>query len=162
MPLQIPVKSALMMENQAQFHPLKYLRGLIEACKKMGVQLFEQTTAVDLEYNKHPTIVTHKGLRIACRQVISASHYPFYDGQGFYPTRMYAERSYLIAVQSPDPFLGGMYINAESPTRSIRSAISKDKGELWLVGGRAIKQDRGYRQSNIMKRCNSMRKIILI
>src|SRR5690625_5755939 len=51
MPLQIPVKSALMMENQAQFHPLKYLRGLIEDCKKMGVQLFEKTTAVVLEYN---------------------------------------------------------------------------------------------------------------
>src|SRR5690625_6121513 len=72
-----------MMENQAQFHPLKYLQGLVEACKEMGVQLFEQTTAVDLEYNKHPTIVTRNGHRIACRHVISASHYPFYDGQGF-------------------------------------------------------------------------------
>src|SRR5690625_329695 len=142
-PLQIPVKSALMMENQAQFHLLKYLQGLVEACKEMGVQLFEQTTAVDLEYNKHPTIVTRNGHRIACRHVISASHYPFYDGQGFYPTRMYAERSYVVAIQSQDPFPGGMYINAESPTRSIRSALTKDNEELWLVGGESHKTGQG-------------------
>lgn len=143
MPLDIPVKSALIMENQAQFHPLKYLHVLIEACRKMGVQIFEQTTAVDLEYNKHPTIVTRTGHRIACRHVISASHYPFHDGQGFYPTRMYAERSYVVAVQSPSKFPGGMYINAETPTRSIRSTSSMDGEELWLIGGESHKTGQG-------------------
>ncbi len=40
------------MKNQAMFHPLKYLRKLVDECVKMGVQIFEQTTATDVEYNK--------------------------------------------------------------------------------------------------------------
>src|SRR5699024_5512830 len=52
LPLEIPMKSALVMKNQAQFHPLKYLKSLVEACVQLGVQFYERTTAIDIEYNK--------------------------------------------------------------------------------------------------------------
>src|SRR5690625_4003553 len=37
MPLNIPHKRALNMKNQAQFHPLTYLKELIKQCEKNGV-----------------------------------------------------------------------------------------------------------------------------
>lgn len=141
-PLNIPIKLALKMNQQAQFHPLKYLAVLIEQCQNNNVEFYENTTAVDVEYMKHPTILTRNGDRITCRYVISASHFPFYDGQGFYPTRMYADRSYVMAIKSPINYPGGMYINAEKPTRSVRSTKVND-GDLWLISGEDHKTGQG-------------------
>ncbi|OZU90179.1 FAD-dependent oxidoreductase [Virgibacillus indicus] len=142
MPLNIPLKSALIMKNQAQFHPLKYLKVLAEESVKNGAQIYEQTVAVDIEYNKHPSIITKDGHRVTCNHVIAASHFPFYDKESFYFTRMYAERSYIIAVKSPKKYPGGMYINAEEPTRSIRTTNMNDE-ELWLIVGENHKTGQG-------------------
>src|SRR5699024_6368396 len=142
MPLDIPVKSVLKMKNQAQFHPLKYLKVLVDEAVNNGLQIYGNTTAVDIEYNKHPTIITRDECRINCNYVIQASHYPFYDGQGFYPTRMYPERAYIIAVKTPEKFPGGMYINAESPSLSIRS-VNMDGEDLWLIVGENHKTGQG-------------------
>ncbi len=140
-PLQLPIHGALMMKEQAQFHPLKYLTGLLGACGS-NIQIFEHTTAVDVEYNKNPAIVTDEGHRIICDYVIQASHYPFYDGQGFYPTRMYAERAYAVAFKTNKMYPGGIYINAENPTHSIRT--TPENGEdLWILVGEQHKTGQG-------------------
>lgn len=142
MPLDIPIKSALIMKNQAEFHPLKYLKALVKKAVKNGVTIYEQTTATDVEYIKHPAIVTENGHRIRCRYVIEASHYPFYDGQGIYPVRMYPERSYAVAFKTAKAFPGGTYINAETPTRSIRTT-NQNGEELWIVVGEKHKTGQG-------------------
>ena len=49
-----------------------------------------------------------------------ASHFPFYDKPGLYFARMYADRSYAIGIKTTMQYPGGMYISADSPTRSIR------------------------------------------
>lgn len=141
-PLQVPHKKALIMKNQAQYHPLKFLKVLVEESVKNGVKFYENTTAVDVEYNKHPAIVTRDGHRIISRFIFVASHFPFYDGQGFYPTRMYAERAYVLAVKAKKKYPGGMYINAEQPTRSLRS-VTIDGEEAWLVIGDKHKTGQG-------------------
>ena len=154
-PLDIPVKSALMMENQAQFHPLKYLKVLAEKAVDNGAQIYEDTTAADVEYGgKHPSIITGNRHRITCNYIISASHFPFTDKKRFYFSRMYPERSYLIAVKSPEEFPGGMYINAESPTRSIRAA-KMDGEDWWLIGGENHKTGQG---KSMMEHYNALHK----
>src|SRR5699024_122434 len=57
MPLDIPVKSVLKMKNQAQFHPLKYLKVLVDEAVNNGLQIYGNTTAVDIEYNNQQTII---------------------------------------------------------------------------------------------------------
>ncbi|RKQ13959.1 FAD-dependent oxidoreductase [Oceanobacillus bengalensis] len=141
-PLDIPVKSVLVMKNQAQFHPLKYLKALIDASVENGVTFYENTTAVDLEYNKEPAVITREGHRITSKYIVSASHFPFYDKSSFYFSRMYPERSYVIAVKAKESFPGGMYINTESPTRSIRTTTYNGE-ELWLIGGENHKTGQG-------------------
>ncbi|HEY4602457.1 MAG TPA: FAD-dependent oxidoreductase [Cerasibacillus sp.] len=142
MPIDIPMKLALRMNNQAQFHPLAYLKHLVEELEKAGAKLFEKTTAVDIEFNKRPAIITEQGKRVICKNVIVASQFPFYDGQGFYPMRMYPERAYVLAVKPTTKYPGGMYINAESPTRSVRS-VHYNGEELLLIIGENHKTGQG-------------------
>ncbi|HEY2421558.1 MAG TPA: FAD-dependent oxidoreductase, partial [Neobacillus sp.] len=48
-PFNIQAKAAIMMRNQAQFHPLKFLKGLLDEAVRAGCLVFENTPAVDLE-----------------------------------------------------------------------------------------------------------------
>lgn len=138
MPLNIQHKQALNMKNQAQFHPLTYLKELIKQCEKNGVQIYENTRAINVEYVKHPAIIIDDENRIICKYVVQASHYPFFDGQAVFPARMYADRSYIVAGKSEHSYPGGMYISAENPVRSVRT-IDMNGETLWLVGGESHK-----------------------
>ncbi|MRH42485.1 FAD-dependent oxidoreductase [Aquibacillus halophilus] len=141
-PFDIPMKSAIVMKNQAQFHPLQYLKHLVEYITDNGGEIYEHTTATDVENGDHPHILTADGYRVTCNYVVAASHFPFYGGEGYYFSRMYPDRSYLIAIKSNKTYPGGMYISAEQPTRSIRST-SVDGEELWIVGGERHKTGQG-------------------
>ncbi len=140
-PLSIPVKAAVVMKNQAQFHPLKYLTKLVDVIVQKGGMMYEHTTAADIEQGETLTIITRDKKRITCKHVIVCSHFPFYDG-GFYFSRMYAERSYVLAVQTAQDYPGGMYLSADNPKRSIRYAMMNDQ-KLILIGGENHKTGQG-------------------
>ncbi|WP_071396170.1 FAD-dependent oxidoreductase [Bacillus tuaregi] len=134
-PFDIPIKKALSMKEQAQFHPLKYLKQLALEFLEAGGHIFEQTTATDIEEeNDIPKVITRDGYMVSCKQVIIASHFPFFDKEGLYFTKMYPERSYVIAVKAGKEFPGGMYVSVDNPIRSLR--YTPVKGEpLILIGG---------------------------
>ncbi|WP_425270901.1 FAD-dependent oxidoreductase [Paenibacillus ferrarius] len=142
-PLQIPSKAAVVMRNQAQFHPLHYLNVLVDELIKAQGQIYEHTTAVDVEEGDSPRVLTSDGFQITCKQVVSCTHFPFYDGHGFYFARMHADRSYVLAVQTEEAYPGGMYISAEEPKRSIRYVDTEDASGLLLVGGQSHKTGQG-------------------
>ncbi|WP_071461528.1 FAD-dependent oxidoreductase [Bacillus massilinigeriensis] len=121
-PIPVEAKAAIIMKDQMQFHPLRYLKHLVEEITRLGGQIYEHTTAVDMEEGNRPVITTRDDHRVACQQMIIASHTPFYDLKGFYFSRMYWSRSYAMAIQTEKEFPGGMFINAETPSRSMRSA----------------------------------------
>lgn len=143
MPLPLPIKGALVMKNQAQFHPLKYLARIAEYVVRAGGSIYEYTTAVDIEDGSRPSVLTRDGSRITCDQVIVCTHFPFYDGRGLYFSRMYAERSYVLGIRPKQEFPGGMYINAESPSRSLRSTPLDRGGHMVLVVGEGHKTGQG-------------------
>ncbi len=133
-PLSFDIMAAERFDNQAQFHPGKFLSSLAVAITGRGDQIFEQTKAVDF-LEGHPfTIVTEGGYRIAADQVIIATHFPVYDGGGHFFARAFADRSYALAITAKEVFPGGMYITAGSPGRSLRST-PHDGGELIIVVG---------------------------
>lgn len=141
-PIDIPVKAAVRMNTQGQFHPLKYLKKLLEETEHQGAEIFENTTAVDIEQGNEIKVVARNGCTISCKQVVIASHYPFYDGAGFYFARMYPERTYLLAVKPQKTFSGGMYLMVEEPTRSLRYTLC-DNEKILLVGGERHKTGQG-------------------
>ncbi|WP_332632500.1 FAD-dependent oxidoreductase [Halalkalibacter flavus] len=142
-PLKLPVKSALVMKNQAQFHPLKYLSYLVNKIKENGGKIFENTVAVDIKHQPKPVIMTRGGAKLTANHVVVASHFPFYDGGGLYFSRMYVERSYVLAAkvkkeECPD----GMYLNVDSPSRSLRYTM-RDGEKLAIIGGEEHKTGQG-------------------
>ena len=141
-PFHIPVHNALSMKRQAQFHPLRYLAHLVQVITDKGGRIFEGAVAIDVLDGHQPTVVTRDGHRVTGAKVLACSHFPFYDGQGFYFTRMQADRSYVIAARTDLKYPGGMYISADSPTRSLRS-VKIDNEEMVLIGGESHRTGQG-------------------
>ncbi|MGN1401028.1 MAG: FAD-dependent oxidoreductase [Bacillus sp. (in: firmicutes)] len=134
-PVPIPCKAAIKMKNQAQFHPVKYLNRLVDIILAKGGVILENTVAIGIENEPAPTVILKDGRSIKAKDIVVASHFPFTNFKGGYFSRLHPERSYVVAATSPIPYPGGMYINAESPSRSLRSAKNEDGSELWLIGG---------------------------
>lgn len=142
-PFNIKVKKVLSMKDQAQFHPLKYLKVLLEEFKNKGGLIFEETVAVNIKEKDHGAVVlTRNEKRVEAKHVLSCSHFPFYEGAGLYSTRMYAERSYVLAVKTKMEYPDGMYLSVDQPSRSLRSI--KENGEsLVIVSGESHKTGQG-------------------
>lgn len=140
LPFDVSVKRALHMKNQAQFHPLQYLTFLVEEFINLGGRIYEQTVAVDMLEGEKPTVETRDGQYVVCDHVLSCSHYPFYDRENLFFTRMYAERSYVVAAKGES--VSGMYLSVDNPKRSIRSVEINGESHL-LLGGEGHKAGQG-------------------
>jgi glycine/D-amino acid oxidase-like deaminating enzyme/nitrite reductase/ring-hydroxylating ferredoxin subunit len=135
-PFNLQIKNTIKMADQAQYHPLKFLRGLLNEAIKQGCKVFQNTTAVDLEEEGiGPKVITKDGFKINCNHVIIATNYPFYDKPGLYSARMYAQRSYIIGIKTDQEYPGGMYISADTPTRSLRHTPLNEGNLLIIAGG---------------------------
>lgn len=140
-PFEIIIQNGISMKDQAQFHPLKYLAHLVRIIKEKGCLLFENTTAVNIEDNGK-TVLTRDGYRVTGEFIVSSSHFPFYEGTGLYSARMYADRSYVLAVKTNEEYPGGMYLSVDQPTHSLRS-VTINNEKMVLVGGESHKTGQG-------------------
>ena len=132
--LPFEVAGAVRLENQAQFHPRKYLLALAETIPGDGSHVFEQTIAENVK----GTTVTTKGGSVRAKDVIVATHLPFEDS-GLFFTKAHPHRSYAVAAPvdasaAPD----GMFINSGVPTRSVRT-IRDGERILVQIGGEGHK-----------------------
>ncbi|MBW4082178.1 FAD-dependent oxidoreductase [Paenibacillus sp. S150] len=128
---------AIKLPGQARFHPLQYLKGLLDVILAKGGIIYEHTM-IGEQVDKDGgalTLYTEQGKhRVKCRHAVSASHFPFYDGGALYFSRLHAERSYCLAIEPETGYEGGMYLSAGEPTRSLRAVEWNDK-RLVIVGG---------------------------
>ncbi|PAD38005.1 FAD-dependent oxidoreductase [Terribacillus sp. 7520-G] len=134
MPLDIPIKAAAVMRQQAQFHPVKYLVGLLKEIELRGGSIYEQTLAVSFDTESRPVVHTENGHTITANHVVSATHFPLQVENQYFSSNMDPKNSYGIAIKSKKPYSKGMYISLESPKRSIRS-LKKGEDHYVLVGG---------------------------
>lgn len=111
---------AVKFENQAQFHPLEFLKAISE-----NLTIFEHTRVHKVRRNK---IHTDKGI-VTADHIIFACHYPFANIPGFYFLRQHQERSYVVAYEDVDE-LPGMYYSIDAGGLSLRSY-----GDILLAGG---------------------------
>ncbi|HLQ72464.1 MAG TPA: FAD-dependent oxidoreductase [Bacillota bacterium] len=146
LPIPITIKNGLVMPDQAQFHPLKYANELINEVIRLGGTVYEQTTAVNVETGEKPTVLTRNNCRIQADYILQCTHFPFYEGLGLYSTRMYAERSYVLAAKTKEPYPGGMYISTDEDTRSLRP-VRIDGEDMVLIVGAAHKTGQGKKDT---------------
>ncbi|UOQ45229.1 FAD-dependent oxidoreductase [Halobacillus salinarum] len=140
--VDIDMTKSLVMNHQASFHPLKYLTALVDELLRLGGQLYEDTEAVDVTEEDTVQVSLANGAVVTCDQLVCCTHFPFYDGKALYFSRMYAERSYLIAIEPEKDCPDGMYLSVDEPKRSIRPAQFNDKPVL-LIGGESHRTGEG-------------------
>ena len=131
--LPYPAVGALVLEDQAQFHVRKYLLTLADLIAAEGGRIFEHSRVTEITGEGPYVVRTLEGLARA-RAVVVATHYPIVE-QGFFATRIHPRRSYVVAAALTGESPKGMFINAGSPTRSVRTAPLEDGRRLLFVGG---------------------------
>lgn len=128
-PAPIEVAGAIRFDDQAQFHPQRYLTGMTRAILERGANIFEGTRATELSPG-NPCVVETTGGPVTANHVVLATLFPFSDRAAFF-ARLRAYRSYLLAVRLDQPLPDGMYLSTESPPVTFRAAGD----EHLIVGG---------------------------
>jgi len=133
--LPYEVRAAVWLDDQAQFHPRKYCLALARAFAEAGGIVAERTRVHDVdEDDDGVTVQTDRG-ELRANECIVATHLPFLMA-GAYFARAHPTRSYALAGRWTKPGAEraerpkGMYISADSTTRSIRSTPDD-----WLILG---------------------------
>ena len=120
LPLPIDVSGAVKFENQAQFHPLKFIAEISK-----GLNIYENTKVLELTPK---AAVTNSG-KISAQKIIVATHFPFITKHGSYFIKMYQHRSYALSLRNA-PNVGGMFVDEADKGMSFRNF--KD---FLIVGG---------------------------
>jgi glycine/D-amino acid oxidase-like deaminating enzyme/nitrite reductase/ring-hydroxylating ferredoxin subunit len=139
-PLPFPTSGAVCVQDQAEFQPVKFLRGLAADLDRDGCRIFENTRAHSL-HDGRPCRVETTGGTITAEHVVIATHMPFPDRALLF-ARTHPERSYCVAARLEGDAPDGMFITASQPTRSIRSHRGA-AGEWLVVGGEGHKVGQG-------------------
>ena len=101
---------AVRFENQAQFHPLEFIKALSDQ-----VTVYEKTRVIRV---KGHTVYTNRGT-VTARHIVFATHYPFVNVPGFFFTRLHQDRSYCLGLSGTAP-LDGMYYSVDKNGLSLR------------------------------------------
>jgi len=131
-PLPYDVAAAVRFDEQAQFHPRKYLLELARGLVEDGSYVFEETRALDVDPGDRCRVETDRG-ELAADDVVVATNFPFYD-RGLYFTRLEPKRSYVLAARLDGEVPEGMYYRPTDPYFSVRPHPAGDES-LVLFGG---------------------------
>lgn len=120
LPLPINTVGAVCFEDQAQFHPLRFLYAIAK-----GLNIYEHTFVREMEGT---TAVTDRA-RISAGKVIVTTHFPMINKHGSYFMKLYQHRSYVTALENAQN-VDGMYVDESRTGFSFRNY-----GDLLLLGG---------------------------
>lgn len=135
--LPFDVAAAVRCEEQAEFHPVKFLNGLRDGFLRDGGEAYEGTRVCGVGGGDRPVVKTETGAEVVVDHVVIATHLPILD-RGLYFARVSQARSYGMTCRIPGDPPRGMYLSADSPTRSLRF-VPADGDDLLLVGGEGHK-----------------------
>lgn len=118
--LPFKINGAVKFNNQAQFNPLKFLKGISNE-----LIIYENTRALEIKEN----LVVTSGGNITANNIVVATHYPIMNALGYYFMKMHQERSYVLALENTSE-IDGMYIDINKEGYSFRTY-----NNLLLLGG---------------------------
>lgn len=118
--LPFKVAGAVLVKDQAQFHPLKFLYAIAK-----DLPIYEHTKIIELMPYKART---NHG-EITYKKLIVATHFPILNKNGLYPLKLYQHRSYVLALKGAQN-VDGMYVDESDTGLSFRGY-----GNLLLLGG---------------------------
>ena len=134
----------IMYEDQAEFHPKKYLNRLANSIHGEGSFIFEKTKAISVEDVEYSHVDEKNEEEIGLKRVITdkedilanfvvvATNAPIYDPDSVC-NFMFQNKSYVMGVYTRKKQPYGMFVDV-NPFHSYRSTPT-DKGEMFIVGG---------------------------
>src|SRR5215218_6977507 len=123
---------AVRLPDQAQLYPMDLLLALARELRERNGLLIEGLRVRKISVEQSATVATSRGNLVA-DHVVVASGIPFLD-RGLYFAKVTPQRSYALAFRVPGDRPQGMYISADTPTRSLRTAMHGAEERL-VVGG---------------------------
>lgn len=133
-----PFHGGVRLPNQAQFDPMPFLDSLIVELDERGGRLAQGVRVQKVSgegdgLDLHVRTSDGDEFEVHTKQCVLATGIPILDRGGFF-ARLKPNRSYCMAFKVPGNITRGMYISADSPTRSVRYAPTAE-GDLLIVGG---------------------------
>ena len=128
-------RRALKFSQQATFHPLNYLAGLVRACEKRGVKFFSNTPVESIgETDTGVTLRTPRGIISAGKAVVTTNS-PISDRFALHtkmaPYRTYAAAFRLDRRTIPD----ALFWDTEDPYHYVRLLTGEPAHDIVIVGG---------------------------
>jgi glycine/D-amino acid oxidase-like deaminating enzyme/nitrite reductase/ring-hydroxylating ferredoxin subunit len=115
--LPFPIKAAARFDNQAQFHPLKFLDAVAK-----NLTIYEHTRVTEVRSDGF--IITDQG-SVKAKSIVIATHYPFINVPGYYFFKLHQERQYVVALDGCETEkkarMNGMYLDAYPDGFSFRN-----------------------------------------
>lgn len=130
---QIP---CLLFPNQAQFHVLKYLRGVAQACLRQGVRIYAHTHVSRIRGGSQVVVETASKSSVTAKSAIIATNSPIHGASEF--TKQAAYRSYVIAARVPvDSLPRALYWDTADPYHYVRTQPCEEDPSMQyvIVGG---------------------------
>ncbi len=118
--LPISTVGAIRFPEQAQFHPLKFIREMAK-----DLEIYEHTPIKYFDGNRYHT----DSAVITAKKAIVATHFPMWNKHGLFPLKLYQHRSYVLALEGAER-VDGMYVDEKDTGLSFRQA-----GAYLLLGG---------------------------
>jgi glycine/D-amino acid oxidase-like deaminating enzyme/nitrite reductase/ring-hydroxylating ferredoxin subunit len=137
---QVPFETgrALKFPRQAQFHPLKYLKGLAELIIKLGGSIYTSTRAENIEGGEPGKVSTQDGKTIRAASVVVATNTPIND-RVIIHSKQAPYRSYVVAFAIPPESVPQILLwDNDMPYHYVRSQVIREglrTEHLLIVGG---------------------------
>jgi glycine/D-amino acid oxidase-like deaminating enzyme/Rieske Fe-S protein len=134
-PVAGPYARAIRYPDQAHFHPLKYLYGLIAILKKKGVRFFANSPVLSFEEGSAAVTLKTDTASVSAKSLVLATNSPIanrivvHDKQG--PYRSYAFAAEIKRGSLPD----ALYWDTEDPYHYVRLQPGKNGKDFIIVGG---------------------------
>jgi glycine/D-amino acid oxidase-like deaminating enzyme/nitrite reductase/ring-hydroxylating ferredoxin subunit len=133
--IAVDIGPCLRFPDQAQFHPLAYLRGLAQAFVEAGGQIHTGVRAERVEPGKPGRIVTDGGETILASAIVVATNAPI-SSRVTIPLRQAAYRSYVVGLDlAPGAVAPALFWDTADPYHYVRVADGVGGRQVLIVGG---------------------------
>jgi len=134
-PIDGPAQGCLRFPNQARFHPLRYLNGLVKAMKRREVPLYSETAIVSVHETARGVVAkSENGCTITARALVAATNAPFVNRLAVH-TKQAPYRTYVLTAPVPrGSVIDALIWDTEDPYHYVR-LDPREKHDLLIFGG---------------------------
>lgn len=121
---------AVVYPNQAQFHPTKYIAGLLKAMNRFGVEVYENSHVKEFKVNNDlAEMITENGLVVSSKYLVIATDSPV-NNRFYIHTKQSAYRTYVLGFEMNNKIEVPLLWDTAEPYHYIRQSEN-----ILMIGG---------------------------